>query len=202
LDRRHGYFEYAEGFRGVPYILEKGSLIDNIVLIHEENFNATISNDQRLAILSLLAKGVTRASQLAENIGVVRTAVYRHLHFLENHGWIVKHGEDYLLTSKIYLVYRVYSSPAGASLEVLENKGAFIDDSYGLLVIVSGVDASKRCTSCLLIDLCRSSVDAISRRFDVSESEIPSIRIISSLSKLVKMNIESMLRKGFVVLKK
>ncbi len=202
MDRKYGYAKYVEEPSGIPSILGKSSLFNNIVLIHEENFNATISNDQRLSILSLLAKGVTRASQLAENIGVIRTAVYRHLHFLENHGWVVKHGEDYLLTSKIYLVYRIYSSPEGASLEVLENKGAFIDDSYGLLVIVNGVDASSRCTNCLLIDLCRSSVETIARRLDVGGSEIPAIRIISSLSKIVKMNIGTMLRKGFVILKK
>ncbi len=202
MDRRHGYAEYVEEPRGIPSILGKSSLIENIVLIHEENFNVTVSNDQRLTILSLLARGITRASQLAENIGVVRTAVYRHLHFLENHGWIVKQGEDYFLTSKIYLVYRVYSSSTGASLEVLENKGAFIDDSYGLLVIVNGIDANSRCNNCLLIDLCRSSIEPIARRFDMGESEIPAIKIISSLSRIVKLNIETMLRKGFVILRK
>jgi len=188
--------------RGVPFILRKSTLAESIVLIHEDNFNATVSNDQRLSVLTLLAKGVTKASQIAESLGVIRTAVYRHLHFLENHGWIIKQGEDYLLTSKIYLVYRVRSSSEGISLEVLENKGAFIDENYGLLVIVNGIDASQRCMNCLLIDLCKSSIEPIARRLEAQESSIPAIRIISSLSKMVKRNIDLMMRKGFVVLKR
>ncbi|MFZ8822819.1 MAG: ArsR/SmtB family transcription factor [Desulfurococcales archaeon] len=191
-----------EQARGIPYLLRKSALADSIVLIHEDNFNATVSNDQRLSVLTLLARGVTKASQIAERLGVIRTAVYRHLHFLENHGWIVKHGEDYLLTSKIYLVYKVRSSNQGISLEVLENKGAFIDEIYGLLVIVNGIDASQRCMNCLLIDLCRSNIEPIARRLEVEESNIPAIRIISSLSRMVKKNIDLMMRKGFVILKR
>jgi len=192
----------GEASRGVPFLLRKSTLADSIVLIHEDNFNATVSNDQRLRVLTLLARGVTRASQIAESLGVIRTAVYRHLHFLEDHGWIIKQGEDYLLTSKIYLVYRVRSSGEGISLEVLENKGAFIDEIYGLLVIVNGIDAGQRCMNCLLIDLCKSSIEPIARRLEARESDIPAIRIISSLSRMVKKNIDAMMRKGFVVLKK
>jgi len=191
-----------DAVRGVPFLLRKSTLAGSIVLIHEDNFNATVSNDQRLRVLTLLARGVTKASQIAESLGVIRTAVYRHLHFLEDHGWIIKQGEDYMLTSKIYLVYRVQSSREGISLEVLENKGAFIDEIYGLLVIVSGVDASERCMNCLLIDLCKSSIEPIARRLEARESNIPAIRIISSLSRMVKKNIELMMRRGFVILRR
>jgi biotin operon repressor len=188
--------------RGAPYLLRKSTLTDSIVLIHEDNFNATVSNDQRLRVLTFLARGITRASQIAEKMGIIRTAVYRHLHFLEDHGWIIKHGENYLLTSKIYLVYRAHKSDQGIFLEVLENKGAFIDEIYGLLAIVNGVDASQRCMNCLLIDLCRNNIEPIARKLEAQESNVPAIRIISSLSRMVKKNIDLMMRKGFVILKR
>lgn len=192
----------AEEARGIPFLLRRSFLRDSIVLIHEDNFNAAVSNDQRLGILTLLARGVTRASQMAESIGVIRTAVYRHLRYLEDHGWVVKHGEDYMLTSKIYLVYRIRSSEGGISIEVLEDKGAFIDEIYGLLVIVNGIDAGQRCMNCLLIDLCKSSIEPIARKLEARETDVPAIRIISSLSRMVKKNMDSMMRKGFVILKR
>lgn len=191
-----------EEARGIPYLLRKSFLRDSIVIIHEDNFNATVSNDQRLSILTLLARGITKASQIAESIGVIRTAVYRHLRYLEDHGWVVKHGEDYILTSRIYLVYRIHSSGDKISIEVLEDKGAFIDEIYGLLVIVNGIDAEQKCMNCLLIDLCKSSIEPIARKLEARKTDVPAIRIISSLSRMVKKNMDSMMKKGFVILKR
>lgn len=186
----------------IPYILKKRALMDSIALIYEENFNSAVSNDQRLKILSLIARGVSRVSQMAEELGIVRTALYRHLHFLEDRGWIVKQEENFLLTSSIYLVYRIRRIGYSVAIEVLEDKGAFVDTTYGFLVIMNGVDANNRCANCLLVDICRNGIDPIARRLEVSMAEMPAVKIISALSRAVKNNIEHMMRKGFVVIRR
>ncbi len=188
----------------VPIALKEGLGLNKVVLIHEENFNATVSNDQRLKILMLLAKGVSKASELAKNIGIGRTAIYRHLNYLQSYGWITKENENYYLTSNVYLVYRIVSSESNIALEILEHKGAFIDNIYGMITIIEDKDIINKCWKCVLVDLCLATTSSIAKRVRIKfdETSLPAIRVIELLAKGVKKDIHNLMKKGFIVLRK
>ncbi len=66
-------------------------------------------------------------TELIRRLNMPKAKVFRYLNALIKHGWLVRKDGGYYLAATIFLVYRVREFGDYAVLEVLNDKGAIVD---------------------------------------------------------------------------
>ena len=180
----------GEGNKIVP------SYDDEYILMREKDFNAILDNTNLDIILSIIG-GYDRFAKMIRRTGVQRGKLSRHLRRLLNSGWIIKNGNRYLLSGRIYVVYEVQDVNGQIMLSLLTNKGAFVDPIYGLLVI-NGEPLNNYCSTCPLRQACVSSVKSLARKYGVElRGGEPSEAYVELFRELVRRDLIKRLRSGW-----
>ncbi len=168
-------------------------------LIYLKIFVSSLENETRRQILSLIAKGVNSASEIASNIGTARTAIYRHLNILKKNGFIEHINNRYYLSARIFLAYDVIVSNGSVNIVILTDYGAFADEEIGFIVIRG---PQCMCDVCDIREQCLAGVKRLAKKLDIKlRSETPIKAFQEIMSMLIERDITTILKKSLLVLK-
>lgn len=184
----------------LPFPKYQGYRPDVVRLINVRSFDACASNAMRCRILGLIAQGVNTAADIAKQLNMGRTAVYRHLNALEKHGWIVHTNNKFFIAAKLFLAFDMVLDAEGKIvIQVLPDRGAFVDETVGL-ILVKGPQC--HCEVCVLFQRCLRAVKELARKLDVKiRSETPLAAFKEIVETLVKRDVATLVKKGYLVVK-
>ena len=168
-----------------------------IRILSEANFDFGVQLD-KTKLLKLIAFGIASPTELARRTNIPRTRVFRYLNALIKHGWLVRRDGDYYLTATIFLVYRVRELGDYVVLEVLNDKGAIVDQKAGL-VIINGKESPKACPRCPLLQECTKNIKSISRSLGITiKSAAPADAYLELISAIINEGLVKMLLNDYI----
>ncbi len=164
-------------------VMPRVAFEDNVRLLSEDMFDVALDHE-RLKILKIITFGVTRPCIMMKKLRIPKSTLYRHLNLLLRSGWLEKKNGEYILSSSIYLVYRVVNDNYKIEIEILSNKGAFIDEKTGF-IIITGKEPTINCTRCPLLTQCTSIVKDLASRLEIKiRSSTPAEAFVEIMSKI------------------
>jgi hypothetical protein len=111
---------------------------------------------------------------------------------------LVRRDGDYYLTATIFLVYRVRELGDYVVLEVLNDKGAIVDQKAGL-VIINGKESPKACPRCPLLQECTKNIKSISRSLGITiKSAAPADAYLELISAIINEGLVKMLLNDYI----
>jgi len=168
-----------------------------IRILSETNFDFGVQLD-RTKLLKLIAFGIVSPTELMRRTGIPRTRVFRYLSALVRRGWLVRRDGGYYLAATIFLVYRVRELGDYAVLEVLNDKGAIVDQRAGL-VIINGKESPKACPRCPLLQECTKNIKSISRSLGITiKSAAPADAYLELISAIINEGLVKMLLNDYI----
>ena len=127
-----------------------------------------------------------------------RARVFRYLNALIGRGWLVRKDGGYYLAATIFLVYRVRGFGDYAVLEVLNDKGAIVDQRAGL-VIINGKESPRACPRCPLLRECTDNIRSISRSFGITiKSVTPADAYLEIISAIINEGLVKILLNDYI----
>ncbi|ADM27704.1 transcriptional regulator, ArsR family [Ignisphaera aggregans DSM 17230] len=174
---------------------------DIIRLINRKAFEGCIANEIRCAIMSILARGVSSAAEIANALNISRTAIYRHLHVLERNGFIVYRNGGFYVGARMFLVYDLSIDENNnlIKINVYTDKGGFVDGKLGF-VFVKGDRC--RCEICIVRDECLRAVKDLARKLDIKiRSEVPIEGFREIVTEMIRRDVANLIRNGYLIVK-
>uniref|UniRef100_A0A7C2VB04 ArsR family transcriptional regulator n=1 Tax=Ignisphaera aggregans TaxID=334771 RepID=A0A7C2VB04_9CREN len=174
--------------------------VDLLRLINYRMFMRCVNNEDRCVILSLIARGVTSANDIANVLGTSRTGIYRHLNILEKSGMIVHKDGRFYIAAKMFLVYDVEMDNDGyIRVNIHPDKGGFVDEGTGL-VLVKGENC--KCNVCKNLDLCTRAVKNLAKKLDVKiRSENPLNAFSEIVKGIIYRDVLGIINNGYLIVK-
>ncbi len=172
-----------------------------IRLLREDMFDIALARE-RLPILKLIVFGINRASILAEKLHMPKSTLYRHLNVLMRAGWIEKKDNgEYMLASSIFMVYRILAEDDKVMINILNNKGAFIDRRTGL-IIVTGRQPPINCIRCRELSRCTEIAKNIARKLNIKLRSItPAEAFVEIMTTIARRILQKGLTHTYIELK-
>lgn len=173
---------------------------DLVRLINVRSFEECTRNEVRYKIMALIARGVSTASAIANDIGIGRTAVYRHLNIMERSGFVVHHNNRYYVAARLFLVYDVgIDSDGTIKIKVFCDRGGFVDGELGF-VLVKGPYC--KCEVCDLYEQCLAAVKRLAKKLDVViRSEHPLQAFKEIVTAIAQRDVVNLIKRGYLVLR-
>jgi len=174
--------------------------IDLIRMINYRAFESCVNNELRCIIMSLMARGMVLASDIANAINMSRTAIYRHLHSLRRNGLAVYRDGRFYVAARLFLVYDTSLNNDGSiNLTIHSNKGGFVDENLGFVFVKGEL---CRCDVCVVKDECLSAVKGLAKRLDVKiRSEKPLEAFKEIVIEIVKRDVIHIVKDGYLIVK-
>ncbi|MCS7111089.1 MAG: ArsR family transcriptional regulator [Ignisphaera sp.] len=174
--------------------------IDLIRMINYRAFESCVNNEMRCTIMSLMARGMVMASDIATSLGISRTAIYRHLHSLRRNGLALYRDGRFYVAARLFLVYDTLLSDDGSiRLTIYPNRGGFIDEMLGFVFVKGEL---CRCDVCVVRDECLSAVKGLAKRLEVKiRSEKPLEAFKEIVIEVVKRDVVHIVRDGYLIVK-
>ncbi|MGC9153543.1 MAG: helix-turn-helix domain-containing protein [Vulcanisaeta sp.] len=168
-----------------------------IRILSESNFDFGVQLD-RAKLLKLIAFGIVSPTELFRRAGIPRTRVFRYLSGLVRRGWLIRKDGGYYLAATIFLVYRVRELDDYVVLEVLNDKGAIVDQRAGL-VIINGKESPRACPRCPLLQECTSNIKSISKSLGITiKSVAPADAYLELISTIINEGLVKMLLNDYI----
>ncbi|ADY02161.1 IclR family transcriptional regulator [Vulcanisaeta moutnovskia 768-28] len=168
-----------------------------IRILSEYNFDFGVQLD-RAKLLKLIAFGVASPTELVRRLNMPRAKVFRYLNALIKRGWLVRKDGGYYLAATIFLVYRVREFGDYAVLEVLNDKGAIVDQKAGL-VIINGKESPKACPRCPLLQECTNNIRSISKSLGITITSItPADAYLELISTIINEGLVKILLNDYI----
>ncbi len=169
----------------------------SIRILSEYNFDFGVQLD-RAKLLKLIAFGVASPTELVRRLNMPRAKVFRYLNALIKRGWLVRKDGGYYLAATIFLVYRVREFGDYAVLEVLNDKGAIVDQKAGL-VIINGKESPKACPRCPLLQECTNNIRSISKSLGITITSItPADAYLELISTIINEGLVKILLNDYI----
>ncbi|ADY01426.1 regulatory protein ArsR [Vulcanisaeta moutnovskia 768-28] len=166
------------------------------VLMREKDFNVILDNTNLSIILAIIS-GHDHFVQIMKKTGLQRGKLSRHLRRLLNTGWVIKNGNRYLPSGRIYVAYDVKDVNGEIMLSISMSKGAFIDPFYGL-VIINGEPLSNYCSTCPLRQVCVNNVKSLARKYNIElRGAEPSEAYVELFRELIRRDLIKRFRSGW-----
>lgn len=174
--------------------------VDLIRLINYRMFTSCISNEIRCAIVSLVAKGLTSAIDIANALGISRTAIYRHLNVLRRSGILIHKDGRFFVSARIFLVYDADVDNEGyIKVRIHPDKGGFIDEEVGFVLVKGQL---CRCDICRAFDSCLRAVKNLAKKLDIKvRSEKPLDAFIEIAKEITYRDALSIIKNGYLIVK-
>lgn len=172
--------------------------MDLIRLVNCKIFDSCVINEIRCNIMSLIAKGYTSALDIANKLGISRTAIYRHLNILKKNGLLIHRDGRYFVAARIFLVYDADVDNEGfIRIMVHSNKGGFMDEDIGF-VLVRG--KMCKCDICKAFERCLKAVKDLAKKLDVKiRSENPLNGFIEIAREIIYRDVLNIIKTGYLV---
>ncbi|ADN50483.1 helix-turn-helix domain-containing protein [Vulcanisaeta distributa] len=168
-----------------------------IRILSEYNFDFGVQLD-RAKLLKLIAFGVVSPTELIRRLNMPKAKVFRYLNALIKHGWLVRKDGGYYLAATIFLVYRVREFGDYAVLEVLNDKGAIVDQKAGL-VIINGKESPRACPRCPLLQECTNNIRSISKSLGITiKSVTPADAYLELISTIINEGLVKILLNDYI----
>ncbi len=172
---------------------------DLIRLVNARTFDMCLNNDIRCRILSLLAKGMNTAQEVANELSINRTSIYRHLDILKRSGFVTHMHGKYFVAARLFLAYDVEAGENGVAVKVYDDRGAFADKYLGFIVVYG---TECRCSEPVCRDICIRAVKELAKKLEVEiRSEDPLAAFKDVISTIVARDFVAAIRRGYLVLK-
>ncbi len=169
-----------------------------VKLLSLSTFETIVSDETKVSILRLVARGVDTAAELSQRIGASKTGVYRYLKSLLKSGFLVKRGKRYYPSARLYLVYVVETYQDGSPcIRLVKDRGAIVDS--GDMILLRGPQCE--CSSCPERPKCLNAVRKIARLLDVKlRSTEPLAAFKEIVECVVTRDIPALLRRACLVI--
>jgi len=186
--------------RGLGPTSFNGFKPDLVRLINSRSFTSVVDDDTRRSILTLIARGSTKASEIASKLHLTRTSIYRYLKSLYRAGFICKRRGHFFIASRLFLVYDVVVDDQGSLLiKINQSVGGIVDEDAGFIVIR---EHSCHCGICAIREECLSSLKRLAKKLDVKiRSESPLEAFKEIVKTVVTRDIVELAKRGYLVLK-
>ncbi|WP_054849338.1 ArsR family transcriptional regulator [Vulcanisaeta sp. JCM 14467] len=169
------------------------------VLMRERDFDV-ILDGTNLEIMLAIIGGHNSFTQIMRRTNLQRGKLSRHLRRLLNSGWVIKSGNKYLPSGRIYAVYEVKDVDGEIALSILTGKGAFIDPFHGL-IIINGEPLSNYCSTCPLRQACVNNVKSLARKYGVElRGAEPSEAYVELFRELIRRDLLRKLKGGWRII--
>lgn len=174
--------------------------IDLIRLINYKIFDNCIINENRCTIISLIAKGVTTALDIANALGSSRTAVYRHLNVLRRNGILAYKNGKFFIAARIFLVYEADVDSEGyIKIKIYPDRGGFVDEEVGFILLKGHLCI---CDACRAFESCLRAVKNLARKLEVKvRSEKPLDAFIEIAREIIYRDALNVIKNGYLVVK-
>lgn len=174
--------------------------VDIVRLINHRMFMNAIASDVRYAIVSLIAKGVISANDIAEYLGISRTGIYRHLNILQKCGLLIHRDGKYFVASRMFLVYDVdLDNDNYIKIRVYPDKGGFVDEDLGFVLVKGGL---CRCDVCKTFEKCLKAVKNLAKKLEIKvRSENPLDAFVEIVREIVYRDVLSIIKNGYLIVK-
>lgn len=174
--------------------------IDLLRLVNHRLFMNCVNNEIKCAILNLVSKGITSATELAKYLNISRTGIYRHLNVLIKSGLLIYMNGRYYVSAKMFLVYDVDIGDEGfIKLRIHPDKGGFVDEEVGFIFIKG---SSCKCEVCKTFDTCTRAVKNIAKKLDIRvRSENPMQAFIEIVRELIYRDVLYIIKNGYLTVK-
>lgn len=184
----------------LPERLEAHIEAGSYVLMSQRSFDV-VFNSMNLRIISSIAKGITRFSELLKATSIPKGQLSRHLRALIKEGWISRGKDGYNFSASVYVVVDVEESNGSIMIKIRDDRGAFIDPIHGLVIFRdSGI--SDYCSTCPLRALCTRNVKDMAKKYGIKlHSAEPAEAYMEVFRELVRINLLKRLRSGSLNLK-
>ncbi|MGC8543121.1 MAG: ArsR family transcriptional regulator [Vulcanisaeta sp.] len=168
------------------------------VLMRSSDFNTAL-NDEDLSIILTIIRGSTKFTQIMNETKMPRGKLARHLTRLMKAGWIIKNGNRYLPSGRIYVVYDIHNVDSSIGIDISMTKGAFIDPIHGL-VIVNGEPLHNYCAACPLRQVCVGNVKSLAHKYGIKlRGAEPSEAYVELFRELVRRDLIKKLKSGWKI---
>ena len=173
---------------------------DLIRFINIKSFESCVQNEVRCHIMSLIAKGISSAAEIASELNIARTAIYRHLNMMEKSGLIVHYNNRFYVAARFFFVFDVDVDADGIiKIQVFPDRGGFVDENLGF-VLVKGPYC--RCDICVYKDSCLKAVKNLAKKLNIkirSESPLEAFREI--VATIAQRDVVNIIRRGYMIVK-
>ncbi len=158
--------------------------VKSVAILPIESFDALSSNSVRVSIMDILSRGPMTVTSIAQELGMLKGVVHRHVKALEDFGWIRQLSDEevralglsreanriyYVPTAMVYLGFRLETNEHGVKIIIPTNYGAFIDIRGRRFVIMMPTYSNYDCkSSCPSHDACLDWIKRVGKQFHVS----------------------------------
>ena len=156
----------------------------SVAVLPIESFDALLSNSVRVSIMDMLSRGPMTVTSLAQELGMLKGVVHRHVKALEDFGWIRQLSDDevkviglsreanriyYVPTAMVYLGFKLEVNEHGMKIVIPTNYGAFIDMRGHKFILMTPTYSSHDCkSSCPSHEACLDWIKRTGKQFHVS----------------------------------
>ncbi|MFP3299340.1 MAG: winged helix-turn-helix domain-containing protein [Thermocladium sp.] len=169
-----------------------GGDLGDYILMPLDDFDV-IFQSLNLKIVENVAKGRSTFTDIMRATGISRGQLARHLKSLVKAHWLRHDGKQYKLTASLIVVFDPVYSGGEIRLKLHNDRGAFIDPQYGMLIFRG---TTGLCRTCPFREACVRNVKEMSRLYGITIRSIePSEAYVEIFNTLVSRDLVKRLRK-------
>ncbi|WP_054854109.1 ArsR family transcriptional regulator [Vulcanisaeta distributa] len=159
--------------------------VKSVAILPIESFDTLLNNNVRISIMDMLSKGgPMTVTSLAQEMGMLKGVVHRHVKALEDFGWIRQLSDDearaiglsreanriyYVPTAMVYLGFKLEANEHGMKIIIPTNYGAFIDVRGRKFIVLTPTFSNHDCkNSCPSHELCLDWIKRVGKQFHIS----------------------------------
>lgn len=158
--------------------------IRSVAILPIESFDVLLGNNVRMSIMDMLSRGPMTVTSLAQELGMLKGVIHRHVKALEDFGWVRQLSDDeaksiglsreanriyYVPSAMVYLGFKFEANEHGMKIVIPTNYGAFIDMRGRKFILFTPTFAVHDCKNkCPSHDACLDWIKRIGKQYHVS----------------------------------
>lgn len=162
------------------------------ILMPMEDFDIVFQS-LNLKIVENVAKGRNTFTDIMNATRIPRGQLARHLKSLVKAHWLKHDGKQYKLIASLIVVFDPVYSDGEIRLRLHNDRGAFIDPQYGILIFKG---TTGLCRTCPFRDACVRNIKEMSRLYGITIRSLePSEAYVEIFNTLVSRDLVKRLKK-------
>ncbi|GGP20036.1 hypothetical protein GCM10007981_06490 [Thermocladium modestius] len=163
----------------------KGEL-KSYILMPVDSFDIVFQS-LNLKIMEAAAKGECSFTDLLKSSGIPRGQLARHLKALIKANWLIHRGKCYEPAAALFVAFNADYSDGEIKLRLRNDRGAFMDPQYGILIFKG---STGLCKTCPFREACVKNVKNLSKAYDiVIRSVEPSDAYVEIFNALISRDL-------------
>ncbi|MGC9179958.1 MAG: ArsR/SmtB family transcription factor [Vulcanisaeta sp.] len=158
--------------------------VKSVAVLPIESFDALLGNSIRINIMDMLSRGPMTVTSLAQELGMLKGVVHRHVKALEDFGWVRQLNNDevktvglsreanriyYVPSAMVYLGFKLEANEHGMKIIIPANYGAFVDVRGRKFILLTPTFSNHECrNSCPSHEACLDWIKRIGKQYHIS----------------------------------